>query len=128
MKNTKAKGSRTELELMHALEKAFFSVTKSGASLGLFDLIAFNHRYGYLIQVKSNRKPDKEEMKRLFYFNNYPSNFQKLIAIKHDYYGWKIYEIESGKKIEYLENKLKDLLKFVTPKLKKKNSKKRKSI
>lgn len=66
--NCKSKGSRTERKAKALLEqRGYHLVMKSGASLGLFDLIAVGVDYDHalLIQVKSNRRPDKGEMERL---------------------------------------------------------------
>ena len=84
MIKTKKKGSRLELKTKSILEKEGYLVTKSGGSLGLFDLVAmkkfahkirFIHELGLptltpnwrLIQVKANYCSVKErkEIKNL---------------------------------------------------------------
>ncbi len=51
--NTKAKGSRGERRAMRVLEHAGYLCTRSGASLGLFDVIAIGPNDVKLIQVKT---------------------------------------------------------------------------
>lgn len=71
--NTKAKGNRRERQAKKSLEEQGYLVTKAGGSLGIWDLVGLKveglARDGYYvaccIQVKSNRMPGKEEMKRL---------------------------------------------------------------
>lgn len=63
--NRKRKGSRNELKAKALLEKMGYEpVTKSGGSLGIFDLIGLGPDFDHalLIQVRSNRKPGKSEM------------------------------------------------------------------
>ena len=55
--NAKRKGSKRELKSMRLLEAAGYTVTKSGASLGLWDLVAVSATDIVLVQVKSNRQP-----------------------------------------------------------------------
>lgn len=84
--NCKAKGSRTERKAKAILEKRGYGlVTKSGASLGLFDLIAIGIDYDHclLVQVKTNRKPDKTEMDKLTSFL-VPSYCRKEVWIFRD--------------------------------------------
>ncbi|MGE5444786.1 MAG: hypothetical protein ACM3SR_09315 [Ignavibacteriales bacterium] len=85
--NCKAKGSRIERKAKAQLERQGFQlVVKSGASLGLFDLIAvgvdFDH--ALLVQVKANRMPGKAEMDRLKAFQ-VPCFCRKEIWIFKDY-------------------------------------------
>lgn len=66
--NCKSKGSRTERKAKAILEQRGYQLAmKSGASLGVFDLIAggVDYDHALLIQVKSNRMPCKSEMDRL---------------------------------------------------------------
>lgn len=60
--NCKAKGNRRERQTRALLEDAGYSVTKAGASLGVFDLIAIGADNIILVQVKSNRWPGSEEL------------------------------------------------------------------
>lgn len=87
--NRKAKGSRREREALRILEKQGYNVTKSGASLGLFDLIAINKEHIRLIQVKSNIISSKE-LANLRQYNNIPLNAIKEVWIKKDYKDWEI--------------------------------------
>lgn len=45
--NTKAKGTRNELEFKHCLEAMHYDVSKAGASLGVYDLKADNLDDGF---------------------------------------------------------------------------------
>lgn len=63
--NTKAKGSRRERQARDTLIEQGYHVTKAGASLGMFDLIAISRGEWPLVravQVKSNRWPRKPEL------------------------------------------------------------------
>ena len=51
--NTKAKGTRAEHRAMRILEAAGYIVTRAGASLGVFDLVAIGAADIRCIQVKS---------------------------------------------------------------------------
>jgi Holliday junction resolvase len=51
--NAKAKGTRNERRSMRLLEAAGYYVTRSGASLGAWDLIAVSSKDVALIQVKT---------------------------------------------------------------------------
>jgi len=82
--NTTAKGSNRELKSMRLLEAAGYSVTKSGASLGLWDLVAVSPTDLILVQVKSNRQPPPAEREQLQDFRC-PSNCRKLIHVWKDY-------------------------------------------
>ena len=63
IKNPKRKGSNNELKAKNQLEEQGWLVTKSSASLGVFDLWAIHPEYSYirLIQVKTNRMPPPKE-------------------------------------------------------------------
>lgn len=93
---TKAKGSRVEKELQVILETSGYSVTKSGGSFGLFDLVAVNQNHLLLIQVKANKITNKE-INNISRFNNHPTNAYKLIAIKRDYNGWEIFGVHNSR-------------------------------
>ena len=82
--NAKAKGSKRELKSMRLLEAAGYSVTKSGASLGLWDLVAISATDFVVIQVKSNRSPAPAEREQLKEFRC-PPNCRKLIHVWKDY-------------------------------------------
>jgi len=92
--NTKAKGNRRERQAKKILEAEGYLVTKAGGSLGAFDLVALtmgekcaNLNLVKCIQVKSNRKPGKEEMKQLY---SVTKQLHKIVScevwIFHDYY------------------------------------------
>lgn len=63
--NRKAKGSRRERQARNILEKDGYLVTKAGASLGAFDIIAIKPGDVRLVQVKSNRPPPRAERRTL---------------------------------------------------------------
>ena len=50
---TKDKGARAEREAKHLLESEGYFCTKSGGSLGVYDLVAINKKSIRLIQVKA---------------------------------------------------------------------------
>jgi Holliday junction resolvase len=56
LKNPKAKGSRRERDAMEILQAAGYLCTKSGGSLGLFDVIAFGPSDIRCIQVKAGTR------------------------------------------------------------------------
>ena len=67
MIKTKAKGSRRERKVKKILENQGYLCSKSGSSLGLFDIIAINENEVRLIQVKSLYcSPAERERIRLF--------------------------------------------------------------
>lgn len=84
LKNAKAKGNRMERRSMALLEAAGYRCTRSGASLGVFDIIGVGRHGFVLVQVKSNRWPDSVEMEALREFPC-PSNASKLIHRWRDY-------------------------------------------
>ena len=70
--NAKRKGWRREDQARKKLESLGYYVTRSGGSLGLWDLIAIRRDpfpqgmpLVRLVQVKSNRPPPRKEMERL---------------------------------------------------------------
>lgn len=76
--NPKAKGTRNEHRSMVLLEKAGYKCTRSGASLGAWDIIGIGSHDIVLCQCKSNRWPGTLEMAELREFPC-PSNCKKLI-------------------------------------------------
>ena len=56
LKNAKAKGARVERKAAALLESCGYMVTKSGGSLGCFDLIAIGPHDVRCVQVKSGTK------------------------------------------------------------------------
>ena len=76
--NSKAKGSRNEHRSMRVLEAAGYACTRSGASLGVFDVIGIGATDIVLVQVKSNSWPDTSETETIRLFRA-PSNCRKLI-------------------------------------------------
>jgi len=84
MINAKAKGARVELKTRDWLEKRGYKVTKSGGSLGEFDLIAINEHRILLIQVKSNRQPPPKERAAIRAFKC-PWSCRKEVWVWKDY-------------------------------------------
>lgn len=95
--SAKDKGTRNEHKVRDQLEARGWSVVKAGGSLGVFDLVAIHpdKEKGFLIQVKSNRQPEKKERDTIAAFS-VPPYMSKLvwIVIDHkpmqpiiDYYG-----------------------------------------
>ena len=78
LKNAKAKGAKNERKSIKLLEIAGYHCTKSGASLGAFDVIGISATGIVLVQCKSNRWPDPTEMEAMRAFPA-PSNAVKLI-------------------------------------------------
>ena len=65
--NRGAKGGRIERRAKKMLEAKGYTVVKSGGSLGLFDLVAWDTVVMRFIQVKSGRPPGPRERQRLKY-------------------------------------------------------------
>lgn len=84
IKNAKAKGSRCEHKSMELLEDMGYSVTKSGASLGAWDLVGVGPLDVVLVQVKANKWPGVPEMEVLRRFQC-PPNCRKLVHRWRDY-------------------------------------------
>ena len=64
--NRKAKGARAERRAMKTLEQDGYLVTRSGASLGLFDLVAVGPADVLLVQVKAgSARLSKSERARI---------------------------------------------------------------
>lgn len=63
--NAKAKGARNERRGQRLLEAMGYAVTKSGGSLGSWDLIGLSSTDIVLCQVKSNDWPSSVELERL---------------------------------------------------------------
>lgn len=76
--NCKAKGSRNERRSMALLEAAGYRCTKSGASLGDWDIVGIGSSDIVLLQVKSNAWPRSDEMETMREFLA-PPNAKKLI-------------------------------------------------
>jgi hypothetical protein len=79
----KGKGARRERQSMALLEAEGYKCTKSGASLGAWDIIGVGRFDIVLLQVKSNRPPGRREMKVLQEFKA-PSCCTKLLHIWRD--------------------------------------------
>lgn len=83
MKNPKAKGARQERRVIKILETAGYYCVKTGGSLGMWDILAFNSNTMRLIQVKSNYcRPAEREGLELF---KAPSFCSKELWIFKDY-------------------------------------------
>lgn len=76
--NAKAKGTRNEHRSKALLEAAGYAVTRSGASLGAWDLIGVSATDVVLVQVKSNAWPGTAEMETLAGFQ-VPPNCKRLV-------------------------------------------------
>ncbi len=63
--NTAAKGRRHEHQIMELYRVAGYSVCRSAASKGVWDVIAWNDTSIVFIQSKSNTRPPKAEMQRM---------------------------------------------------------------
>lgn len=72
IRNPKAKGSRNERRSIAWLSKQGYRCTKSGGSLGEWDIIGIGPNDVVLVQVKTNCWPSPAERKRLgdFYVPN----------------------------------------------------------
>lgn len=83
--SAKAKGTRNELKVKAQLEALGWSVVKAGGSLGIFDLVAIHpdKDKGFLIQVKSNRQPEKKERDAIAAFP-VPPYMSKLVWVVID--------------------------------------------
>ncbi len=76
--NCKSKGSRNERRTIALLQAQGYSCTKSGGSLGVFDVIGIGERDIVLCQVKSNRWPTPAEIEAIANFAT-PANCRKLV-------------------------------------------------
>jgi Holliday junction resolvase len=77
--NTKAKGSKNERRTIKLYEALGYRCTKSGASLGTWDIVAIGTSDTCVIQVKSNewpRTPEMEEMREFVV----PPGYKKIIV------------------------------------------------
>ncbi len=92
--NAKRKGWRREDQARKQLEKEGYYVTRSGASLGAWDLIAVIRKDAVLlkglrplvrmVQVKSNRAPSRKELERLRTFGTYGGVVSREVWIYPD--------------------------------------------
>ena len=92
IKNTKAKGSRNERKSRDLLESVGCSVVKAGGSLGAWDIVGISPVGGYLVQVKSNRRPGSVELETMREFKA-PPGFLKLLHIWVDREKWPRVEV-----------------------------------
>lgn len=76
--NCKAKGSRNERRSIQLLEAAGYRCTKSGASLGAWDIIGIGSTDIVLCQVKTRDWPGAAEMETLRAFAA-PGNCKRLV-------------------------------------------------
>lgn len=76
--NSKAKGSRNERRSIEIFEAAGYQCTKSGGSLGAWDVIAISPTDFIVCQVKTSSWPGSVEMETLLEFR-VPSNCKKLV-------------------------------------------------
>lgn len=80
---TKRKGNRSEHKTMTLLEASGYRCTRSGASLGDWDVIGVGPTDVVLVQVKSNTGPRSLERMALLDFK-VPTNVKKLIHVWKD--------------------------------------------
>jgi hypothetical protein len=83
--NGKRKGTRNEHRSIALLEAAGYRCTRSGASLGVWDIIGVSGAGVVLVQVKTRDWPGKVESDLLRSFP-VPPNCQKLI------HRWRAYQ------------------------------------
>lgn len=76
--NCKAKGSRAEHKSAAILEAMGYRVTRSGASLGAWDLIGISKTDFCVVQVKVRDWPGSVEMETLKLFE-VPANCRRVI-------------------------------------------------
>ena len=82
--NTKAKGNRNERRSMDFYEKQGYYCTKSSASLGLWDVIAYSKSDWLVIQIKTNRRPSSLEIAAMRE-EMVPPGTKKIIHVWKDY-------------------------------------------
>jgi Holliday junction resolvase len=83
--NAKAKGARSERKVKKYLEEHGWYVTKAGASLGIWDLIAVRASgVVRLIQVKTNRRPSKRETETMQQFADHFIGVECWLVIVRD--------------------------------------------
>lgn len=78
IKNPKVKGRKLEYKTMRWLEEKGCRCTRSGGSLGVWDIIGISPNMVYLVQVKANRWPGTEEMDKMKTFS-VPGNCSKEV-------------------------------------------------
>lgn len=76
--NRAAKGARVERKAVAMLRGLGFSVTRSAASLGAWDLVAVDSLRLMLVQVRANRWPSRAEMERLRAFRCPPGTVREV--------------------------------------------------
>ena len=81
---SKAKGSRVERKAMRWYESKGYRCTKSGGSLGCWDIIGIGAADVLLIQVKANRWCAGKELANIIAFS-VPPNCQKIVLRWDDY-------------------------------------------
>jgi len=93
--NRKAKGGRNERKAKKILERAGYVCTKSGGSLGAFDVIAENPLGIRHIQVKSNRIPDPVERESM-------AAMKAQLPVNSTVEYWVFYDGQGEPRIEFL--------------------------
>jgi hypothetical protein len=78
VRNRKAKGTHNEHRSIRLLEAAGYACTRSGASLGVFDIIGIGATDFVLVQVKTRDWPGSVETEQIKLFKA-PPNARKLI-------------------------------------------------
>lgn len=78
IKDKKAKGARNERRSMALLQAAGYAVTKSGGSLGCWDLVGISKSGFCVCQTKTGAWPGTVEMETLRNFQ-VPPNCQRIV-------------------------------------------------
>jgi Holliday junction resolvase len=95
VKNKGAKGARGERERKKIREAEGYTVTRSGGSLGPFDLVGVRKDGGFLEQVKNGYKITASEKEALEHFDNYPKGvFKKFVSWRLPRESWNVEEIK----------------------------------
>ena len=93
--NSKSKGSRQERKVKKMLERVGYVCTKSGGSLGAFDIIAESPLGVRHIQVKSNRIPDPVEREGMV-------SMKRQLPANSTCEYWVFYDNQQEPRIEFL--------------------------
>lgn len=82
--NAKRKGTRSEHKTMRYLERAGYHCIRSAASLSPWDIVGVGTHDVVLVQVKTNRRPGRQERAVLTSFPC-PPNCRKLVYVWYQY-------------------------------------------
>lgn len=89
LKNPKGKGTRLEHKRIKELKKSGFNTVRAGASLGLFDLVAFKFPGPLILSQCKSNGCSKKERAGIISFRNAPMHSILELAVWKDYKGWK---------------------------------------